>query len=132
MRNTFDGAGVDSSPPPAPQMSKEEAKAQRQAERSAQKLQNAAPKKIEKLEDRIAEAEAALAAIDADMVSAGADVGRLAELGEQRAALQAKADGWYVEMEELEAQRAKSAEMLERPKLIAVTDPRHKRGNPCQ
>ena len=70
VRNTFvapaDGGGggggdggssSSSSGPPPPPMSPEEAKAFRAAERSARKVQNAAPKKQEKLEVKIVDAE---------------------------------------------------------------------------
>ena len=112
VRNRF-VAGDVPPPPPPPALSPEELKAQRAAERSAQKVQSAAPKKLARLEDKIAEAETALEALGAEMLAAGADVGRLGELEEQRAALQAQVDGWYGEMEEVEAQRLKAAEMLE-------------------
>jgi ABC-type multidrug transport system ATPase subunit len=83
-------------------LSPEEAKAFREAERGAQKLRNAAPKKIAKLEGLIAETEAAMEALDAEMLRKGSDVGKLVELDSARGALQRKIDAWYLDWEELE------------------------------
>jgi ABC-type multidrug transport system ATPase subunit len=113
VRNTVEN-GVSSGPPPPPSLSPAEAKAQREAERSAQKLAKAAPKKQQTLETKVAEAEAALVALDAEMVSAGADVGKVSELDDRRRALQEQIDEWYVAMEELEAQRVEASKMLEK------------------
>jgi ATP-binding cassette subfamily F protein 3 len=117
VRNSFVANGdadVGSGPPPPPSLSPAEAKARRAEERAAQKLENAAPKKLAKLEEKVTEAEAAMAELETEMVSAGADVGRVAELEQQRLALQEKADGWYTEMEEIETQRLKVEQMRER------------------
>jgi len=111
VANTFAADGELHDAPPA--LSKEELKSQREAERSAQKVANSAPKKLAKVEERISEAEATLEALEEEMVSAGADVGRLSELEEKRRALQAQMDDWYVEMEEIEARRLHAAQMLE-------------------
>ncbi len=102
-----------SAPPAPPPLSPEEAKRLREQQRSAQKLQNAAPRKQAKLEDAIASGEAAMATLDEEMLSAGSDAARVRELDEQRAALQAEVDGWYVELEELEAQRLRAKATLE-------------------
>jgi len=83
-------------------LSAEEQKAFREAERKLQKLRKGAGAKIAKLEASIAEAEEAIEALEEEMVSAGADVGKLTELGEARDARQAKVDAWYAEWEELE------------------------------
>ena len=107
------GGGAATGPPPPPPISPEEAKAQREAQRSAQKVAKSAPRKAERLEASIAEAEAALGELDAEMLRAGADVGRLGELAEERTAVQAKVDSWYAELDEIEAQRLRAAQMLE-------------------
>jgi len=118
VRNTFvapaEGtSAAEAGPPPPPPLGPEEAKAQRAAERSAQKLQNSAPKKLARVEAAIAEADQSLEALDAEMLSAGADVGRLAELSQQRDALQGQVDSLYAEMAELEAQKEQAQAMLE-------------------
>ena len=118
MRNTFvapaEGtSAAEAGPPPPPPLGPEEAKAQRAAERSAQKLQNSAPKKLARVEAAIAEADQSLEALDAEMLSAGADVGHLAELSQQRDALQGQVDSLYAEMVELEAQKEQAQAMLE-------------------
>ena len=121
VRNTF-VAGEGAAPPPAgpPPPSAAEVKAEREAEQKAYKLQNSAPKKLARLEAKVAEAEAALEARGVQMVAAGADVGKLAELDEAQRAQQAEVDGWYAEMlqleaelEEIAAERASAAKKLE-------------------
>jgi len=111
VRNTF--VATEGEPPPALALSPAEAKAQREAQRSAQKLQSSAPKKLVKVEERIAEAEAALAKLDAEMVSAGADVDRLTELDQTRGELQGQVEALYAEMEEIEAQRLRAKAVLD-------------------
>ena len=97
VRNNFvgDASAVVLAAPAPPPMSAEEAKRLREEQRNAQKLQNGAPKKLARLEEQIGEAETAIAALDAEMMKAGSDVGRVRELDAQRGALQAKLDGWY-------------------------------------
>ena len=73
-----------SAPPPPPALSPEELKAQRAAEYAAQKASKSGESKIAKLEANLEEAETALAALDAEMVNAGSDVGRLAELSDEQ------------------------------------------------
>ena len=97
VRNNFvgDASAVVLAAPAPPPMSAEEAKRLREEQRNAQKLQNGAPKKLARLEEQLGEAETAIAALDAEMMKAGSDVGRVRELDAQRGALQAKLDGWY-------------------------------------
>jgi ABC-type multidrug transport system ATPase subunit len=97
VRNNFvgDASAVVVAAPAPPPMSAEEAKRLREEQRNAQKLQNGAPKKLARLEEQIGEAETAIAALDAEMMKAGSDVGRVRDLDAQRGALQAKLDGWY-------------------------------------
>ena len=113
VRNRFDASLAPSAPPPPPALSPEELKAQRAAEYAAQKASKSGESKIAKLEANLEEAETALAALDAEMVGAGSDVGRLAELSDERNALQAKVDGWYAEVEALEAQKAQAAQKIQ-------------------
>ena len=128
VRNTFVAGAVAPPPPAPPTLSPAEAKAQREAERKAQKLANSAPKKLEKLEAKATEVEAEIEALDAEMLSAGADTVLLAELAERRGELQARADAWYAEMEALEAevkeseaQRALAAQRLEEVFNLGLT-----------
>ena len=86
----------------AERLSPEEAKAARKAERQRQKALSTAPKKIAQLEGRIGDAEAELEAIDEQMVAAGSDLGRLAELTVTRERIQQKLEAWYAEWESLE------------------------------
>ena len=97
VRNNFvgDASAVVVAAPAPPPMSAEEAKRLREEQRNAQKVQNGAPKKLARLEEQIGEAETAIAALDAEMMKAGSDVGRVRDLDAQRGALQAKLDGWY-------------------------------------
>lgn len=122
VRNVY-VAPPEGVPPPPPALSPEEAKAQRQAERSARKVQNAAPKKMATLEEKITETEAAIAELDVQMLSAGADMEKVAELDKQRCELQGKADAFYAELEEVEAQRAQAAKMLENAMNLGFRSP---------
>ena len=60
-----------------------------------------APKRIAKLEGLIETKEARVGALDGDLVAAGADAARAAELYADRAAAQAQVDELYAEWEEL-------------------------------
>ena len=122
VRNTFVAGEGAAPPPPAgpPQPSAAELKAEREAEQRAYKLQNSAPKKLARLEAKVAETEAAIEVRAALMLAAGADVSKLAELDEAQRAQQAEVDGWYGEMldleaelEEIAAERATAAKKLE-------------------
>ncbi|KAJ8598248.1 hypothetical protein CTAYLR_005505 [Chrysophaeum taylorii] len=62
-----------------------------------------APKLIAKVEAKIQTVEADAAALDAEMVAAGADAGKLLDLAERRDALQLELDALYAEWEDLEA-----------------------------
>lgn len=61
-----------------------------------------APKRLAKLEDLIADAEADVAAVDAELMSSGSDVGLAVELQAKRDALQVSVDALWEEFAELE------------------------------
>ena len=92
------------SPNRSPNPNPTQLKAEHEAEQRAYKLQNSAPKKLARLEAKVAEAEAEMEARGVQMLQAGADLGALAELDEAQRAKQAEVDGWYAEMLELEAE----------------------------
>merc|ERR1719258_252684 len=64
---------------------------------ATRKKRHNAPRRMAKLEDLIAEADAAIAAVDDDMVAAGADVGKAVDLQKRRDALQADLNGLWAE-----------------------------------
>ena len=76
---------------------------------ATRKKRHNAPRRMAKLEDLIAEADAAIAAVDDDMVAAGADVGKAVDLQKRRDALQADLDGLWAEYDELDALLAVAA-----------------------
>ena len=55
------------------------------------------------LEGLISEAEDEMAALDSEMLQAGADLSRLGELSATKETLQEKLDAWYAEWDDLEA-----------------------------
>jgi ATPase subunit of ABC transporter with duplicated ATPase domains len=61
-----------------------------------------APRRMAKLEALISEADEAIAAVDADMVAAGADVGKAVDLQKRRDVLQADLDKLWAEYNELD------------------------------
>jgi len=83
----------------APADSKEE----RMRKRQQQKELSALPKKMDKVEAAIADAEANVAALEKSMLEIGADAGRAIELSAERDAAQAKVDDLYAQWEALEA-----------------------------
>jgi len=94
-------------PPPPPPPTPEEVRAQREAEERARRA--AAPPKELSLEERIAQAEATLAALED-----GEEEGEGSEgVEERRGALLAQVEAWCVEMEERERQRSEAAARLE-------------------
>ena len=76
---------------------------------ATRKKRHNAPRRMAKLEDLIADADAAIAAVDDDMVAAGADVGKAVDLQKRRDALQADLDGLWAEYDELDALLAVAA-----------------------
>ena len=76
---------------------------------ATRKKRHNAPRRMAKLEDLIAEADAVIAAVDDDMVAAGADVGKAVDLQKRRDALQADLDGLWAEYDELDALLAVAA-----------------------
>ena len=61
-----------------------------------------APKRIEKIEQKIEEIETEIAAIDDEMMEVGTDVGKLTDLSEKKEQQQSKIDDLMIEWEELE------------------------------
>jgi len=100
VRNTEEDGVVEDATTVAE--SAEQAKAAREMDRQLQKMRKSARPKVAKLEASIADAEEQIERLDGEMVQAGADLGKLAELGTQRDTLQAKIDAWYEEWEGLE------------------------------
>ena len=56
--------------------------------------------------------QSALGDLEAEMVAAGADTGRVAELESQRSVLVEQVEALYAQMEELEAQRTEAARQV--------------------
>jgi ATP-binding cassette subfamily F protein 3 len=81
---------------------REERKAMAQLDRKAQKERLAAPKKLKQVEGKIADAEAELEALSAQMLECGSDAQRAVELSEQQAQVQSRVDELYEEWERLE------------------------------
>ena len=73
------------------------------------KKRHNAPKRMAKLEGLIADAEAAVADVDADLVKAGADAGLAMDLQAKRDDLQASVDAHWAEYADLEALLATSS-----------------------
>jgi len=105
-RGVVNVAGAVSAPPPPPSLAEPE---------RTRGPQDSAPKPPESLEDKIAAAEAAIEALDAERASCGEEGALLAELEEEkRGALQAEVEAWRAELEERAAQRKAAEEALEK------------------
>jgi TolA-binding protein len=72
-----------------------------------------APKRIQKLEGMIADAEGQIATLDENMLQHGKDVEKLVEWNQKKQKLQEKIESYMVEWNELEDLLAKVAELTE-------------------
>jgi ATP-binding cassette, subfamily F, member 3 len=86
-------------------------KSQKELDPKLRKAAYNAPKRIQKLEGMIANAEGEIATLDENMLQHGKDVEKLVELNQKKQKLQEKVESYMAEWNELEDLLAKVAEL---------------------
>jgi hypothetical protein len=86
---------------------------------SMERRRSSAPKKLKRLDAKVRNVESEIEALRVEMLSAGGDTAKLAELGEKRGELLKQADALYKEMEALEGK----APVPQQPTAILQASP---------